>query len=662
MRRCLSSFLVIIILIAVICAGKGIPNYDVSSTGTQLSPKALTSATLYLSPPKANGIKGQTVVVNANVVDIVHLFAFQIGLRFDPEVVECLNVTEGGFLSGNGADFVLFWPGTINNTAGVITAYGWTLVNITEVKSGSGVLATFSFRVKTTGYSNLHIYSFIAMDDSPAQIPCKIVDVYTPIREWSECSISIVGNAQGQDSEYSAHNVTNAPPFPEYHLFSFNVTGFPIEDDTFAFCNVSIPKCLLWANYSGLPYGGWGVLLNERVHNIAAMYENATHTSLYFEFNYNASNPTTNVKIVTAIDLEHPYPNAKLLVSMDKWWYSYGEHVTVKVRFTIDDQAIGNGTILLKIAFQNLSIYLSALNKTDTNGNATFTFPINQNLPFGNYTIHLMAGKLGLPGACVTKYFWIWRRPLIEPFPWQYAKYRYHMYDTNGSLYEYGWWNTTYTSYVAPNLVNCSLNLFIISRFVNFSTNDWACINTTTRWVPQGTTMVNTFYELWIQTNATIGSHIAIANTTTTVTGSKAVLLRMTDGTIGFVDCWTVRYMASSSTVNTLFFDKKTGLCVYAEIIMMTKSGNFTGYLGLTDTNIPIAYNFGDINHDGTVNNTDATLMQGAWQTKIGDANYDPDIDFNKDGIINIKDAAIIGINWQRRREVTKFFSQSFMR
>lgn len=635
----LKSFFVITVLFVALFAGSIVSDY-----GKPLSNvSTLPSTMVFTSPSKVFGLTGQTVNIKANIAGVTDLFSFQLGLLFDSGVVECLDVEEGGFLSNNGADEVISLP-SIDNSKGMVF-FGCYLLNSTKAKDGNGILVNLTFSMKETGYSDIHIYGLIAQDASANQIPCKIIDVYTPIREWSEWSISIVGNAQGQEPAgaggYSAHNLTKLL-YLELRLLSFNVTGFLIDGDTFAFCNVSIPRCLMWADNL---YGIWYLFLNNVLHDITTLSENATHTSLYFEFAYNESNPTTNVKIGVAWYIGYSIPKAELSVSMSNWWFVHGTPVTIKARFTVDDVGVSGGTVLFKVTYPNMSVWLNAYNYTEPNGNTTFTFFINPDMPFGNYTVHVLAGKLGLPGACAVKFFWVWRAPLIEPYPWQYSKYRYHMYDINGSLYEYGWWNITYMGYVAPNLVNCSFNLFIISRFTNFSQTDWACINTTTRWVPEGTTMVNSFYELWVQTNVTIGSEIAIATTTATVMKSDAALLRMTDGTLGFVDCWIVKYPISS-TINTLWFDKKTGLRVYAEIIMMTKSGNFTAYLELADTNIPIAYDFGDINNDGVVNSTDATLMQSAWQARVGDVNYDSDIDFNKDSIINIKDATLIGLNW----------------
>lgn len=56
----------------------------------------------------------------------------------------------------------------------------------------------------------------------------------------------------------------------------------------------------------------------------------------------------------------------------------------------------------------------------------------------------------------------------------------------------------------------------------------------------------------------------------------------------------------------------------------------------------------GDYNHDGAVNMTEVDMLSVAWQSRIGDFNYNPHVDCNMDGIINIKDFAMIGINWQK--------------
>lgn len=656
--RNLNCAFIIVMFVSVLLSGNGILRYGTLPAGALSPPhaSALPNTTVFLSPPKAFGLEGQNVSVNVNITGVSDLFSFQIGFLFDPSTAECVKVEDGGFLSNNGLDTMLSMTGTINNTKGLVTPYGWTLVNTAKAKNGNGILTKFSFHMKTTGYSNIHLYSFIAMNTTELmQIPVRIIDVYTPVREWSECSINIVGNARGQsvngEGGYSAHNITKNP-FPQwkYGQFTFNVTGFPIDGDSFAFCNVSIPKALMWANVPN----GWFMYLNDYFRSPNHMYENATHTSLYFEFSYNASNPITRVAIEAGIDLEHPYPNAELSVSMDKWWFARGEDALVKAKFTIDSVGVNNGTVLLKVAYPNMSLYATILNKTDSNGNATFRFPINQNMLFGNYTIHVLAGKLEVPSAYAVKFFWIWRAPLIDPYPGQCACYRYRQYDGYNNLIALGWYNTSYTTYVEPNLINCSTRFFAAGVFGNLSLNDWICVNTTTRWIPKGSSAqagVNSFFYLWIQTNVTLGSKIAILNTTGTITGSQNVLLRMADGTVGFVDCWIVEYSQAGplTITETSYFDKKTGLYISEKLFM--PDYNTTAYVELAETNIPIAYGWGDIDHEGRVNSTDLALMQNAWQARMGDINYDLNVDFNRDDIIAIKDLALIGFNWQRRRQ-----------
>jgi hypothetical protein len=55
---------------------------------------------------------------------------------------------------------------------------------------------------------------------------------------------------------------------------------------------------------------------------------------------------------------------------------------------------------------------------------------------------------------------------------------------------------------------------------------------------------------------------------------------------------------------------------------------------------------FGDINHDGIVNITDAARVGAAWRSHKGEPEYDFYADLNHNGIINIQDGAQIGANW----------------
>jgi len=54
----------------------------------------------------------------------------------------------------------------------------------------------------------------------------------------------------------------------------------------------------------------------------------------------------------------------------------------------------------------------------------------------------------------------------------------------------------------------------------------------------------------------------------------------------------------------------------------------------------------GDINSDGRVDIRDAAIFSLAWNSVVGDANYDSRCDLNNDGEVNIVDATILALNW----------------
>jgi hypothetical protein len=54
----------------------------------------------------------------------------------------------------------------------------------------------------------------------------------------------------------------------------------------------------------------------------------------------------------------------------------------------------------------------------------------------------------------------------------------------------------------------------------------------------------------------------------------------------------------------------------------------------------------GDINRDGTVNNTDLHLLNQAYGSKPGDPNWNPDADLNKDNIIDVEDLNLLSRNY----------------
>jgi len=90
---------------------------------------------------------GETFNLYIDVINVVDLFSFQAGFRFNPTALQVVSVAEGGFLSNNGADLTLSFPGYIDNVGGVVGAYGWSLTDTTKAKTGSGHLLAVVMRI-----------------------------------------------------------------------------------------------------------------------------------------------------------------------------------------------------------------------------------------------------------------------------------------------------------------------------------------------------------------------------------------------------------------------------------------------------------------------------------------------------------------------------------
>lgn len=126
---------------------------------------------------------GETFTMYIDVINVVDLFSFQCGFRFDAAALYVISVAEGGFLSNNGVDTTLPFPGSIDNTNGIVTAYGWTLTDVTKAKSGNGHLLTVQMKIEDAlwpPYSGTYPGSPVFMadiNDTPLD-PCRTKLVY----------------------------------------------------------------------------------------------------------------------------------------------------------------------------------------------------------------------------------------------------------------------------------------------------------------------------------------------------------------------------------------------------------------------------------------------------------------------------------------------------
>jgi uncharacterized protein (TIGR03382 family) len=122
--------------------------------------KALWATTL--SVGSADVIVGTTFMVPVRITDVSDLYAYQFDLSFDAGPLELLSITEGPLLGTAGPTF--FTAGTIDNSAGVATFTGNTLLGNIPGVSGSGEIASLMFRAASLGISRLTLGNITLLD------------------------------------------------------------------------------------------------------------------------------------------------------------------------------------------------------------------------------------------------------------------------------------------------------------------------------------------------------------------------------------------------------------------------------------------------------------------------------------------------------------------
>jgi PKD repeat protein len=147
---------------------------------------------LKVDPSSFNATIGDNFQINITVIDIANFTAWQFTLYFKNDVLNCTGVSEGPFLKSAGGTF--FNKTILNNynsTHGQILAYS-TLLGPVSV-SGSGVIATITFKAKNCGVTILHLSDTQLADEKipPKPIPHKVIDGKVTVRApFTEVAIS----------------------------------------------------------------------------------------------------------------------------------------------------------------------------------------------------------------------------------------------------------------------------------------------------------------------------------------------------------------------------------------------------------------------------------------------------------------------------------------
>ena len=134
---------------------------------------ASTEATVSMDPSTVEANPGESFTADINVADVVDLYSWGIKIRWDRDLLDAIDVTEGPFLKGqpDGTTFVKkIYDGYID--VGCSTLMTWPGVN------GNGTLMTVSFNVTDTGGTTLEIYYSKLLDSAtpPVEISHTVED------------------------------------------------------------------------------------------------------------------------------------------------------------------------------------------------------------------------------------------------------------------------------------------------------------------------------------------------------------------------------------------------------------------------------------------------------------------------------------------------------
>jgi general secretion pathway protein D len=126
---------------------------------------------------------GEAFGVTVMVDDVTNLGAFQFQLTYDPGIVEFLDVKEGLFLGSSGRPVECLPP---QESEGSVDFTCVTLGSAPEGPTGSGELATVTFRPVASGTSPLHFELLILADPPANRLPALAEDASITVQETQD--------------------------------------------------------------------------------------------------------------------------------------------------------------------------------------------------------------------------------------------------------------------------------------------------------------------------------------------------------------------------------------------------------------------------------------------------------------------------------------------
>ena len=345
---------------------------------------------------------GEEFTIDITVTDVVSpaLWGWQAGMTFNPAVLEALSFVEGPFLATGGT--TLWVPGTINNLAGEITYYGCTLTAGSTPVTGSGTLASVTFRVKDYGTSALALASVRLIDS-----------VYVPFLDQAD---------PHDDAEHvldGSFTLSPPPPASPEARFTFSPLA-PYAGDTVTFDATGSIDGWDGTGWQAITSWDWdfGDLSTDSGEVVTHVYDvegtytvTLTVTAAGNPAGYQTDTEIKSVKVYavvvgTAVDLY----TEKIIMGTSQFRglgptapgsaFAPGEYVDLYVHVTYGGEDMGGVNVAFQVNYPDGTVFQVASATTDFLGIATIGFRMDQSPlpPFGAYLATATAtiyGELG---------------------------------------------------------------------------------------------------------------------------------------------------------------------------------------------------------------------------------------------------------------------------
>ena len=131
-------------------------------------------AAIFIYPETSEGNVGENFTIEVKVSNVTDLYGYEFHLRWNPTLLDCVEVNEGPFLKSGGSTFFTY---KINSTGGCVVV-DCTLLGDVQGVSGNGILTTIEFYIKTTGECLLDLYDTILLNSAEQTIEHSTTDGY----------------------------------------------------------------------------------------------------------------------------------------------------------------------------------------------------------------------------------------------------------------------------------------------------------------------------------------------------------------------------------------------------------------------------------------------------------------------------------------------------